>query len=199
MSIIDGRRFEQDGEQEEGLDACELLHNKQGQPLLAHGRSGSYSDVKRVVVPMIVSACAPPARVPAAHRVPMLPCSSTASPPLFSPPPPPPSSSLQHGQAVLPDLKVTDSSEALLTGRAPPFRLLVRAVRRTGDSVSHIRFALSEPFVVATARVKGAAKLEIPHMEDHVSKIDCLGVQTQARMGQACCSCCGGGPLPPRC
>ena len=26
------------------------------------------------------------------------------------------------GQAMLPDLKVTESSEALLTGRAPPFR-----------------------------------------------------------------------------
>jgi hypothetical protein len=33
---------------------------------------------------------------------------------------------------------------------------------------------------VATARVKGAAKLEIPHIEDHVSKIDCVGLQVGA-------------------
>lgn len=30
------------------LDHCELLENKQGHPLLAHGRSGSYTDSKRV-------------------------------------------------------------------------------------------------------------------------------------------------------
>ena len=32
---------------------------------------------------------------------------------------------LAHGQAIMPDLEVTDSSEALLKGRRPPFRLLV--------------------------------------------------------------------------
>jgi len=32
---------------------------------------------------------------------------------------------------------------------------------------------------VATARVKGAAKLEIPHVDDHVSKIDCVGLQVR--------------------
>jgi len=32
---------------------------------------------------------------------------------------------LTHGRAVMPDLEVTDSSEALLKGRRPPFRLLV--------------------------------------------------------------------------
>ena len=35
---------------------------------------------------------------------------------------------------------------------------------------------------MATARVKGAAKLEIPHLEDHVSKIECVGVQTQKKL-----------------
>jgi hypothetical protein len=55
---------------------------------------------------------------------------------------------VQHGQAILPDLKITDSSEALLTGRAPPFRLVVRAVRRTGELFPGILPALSEPFVV---------------------------------------------------
>lgn len=35
---------------------------------------------------------------------------------------------------------------------------------------------------VATARVKGAAKVEIPHIDDHVSKIECVGVQTQKKL-----------------
>lgn len=139
ISIIDGRKFESEGDAEDAIERCELLTNKQGQPLLAHGRSGSYTDTKRVMVPMI------------------------------------------HGQALLPDLKITDSSEALLTGRAPPFRLAVRAVHRTGEPFHGIAFSLSDPFVVATARVKGAAKLEIPHVDDHVSKIDCVGLQVRRR------------------
>lgn len=144
ISIIDARKFEAEAAAgcplDEVLERCELLENKQGQPLLAHGRSGSYTDSKRVLVPMI------------------------------------------HGQALLPDLKITDSSEALLTGRAPPFRLSVRAVHRSGEPFEGVAFALSEPFVVATARVKGAAKLEIPHVDDHVSKIDCVGLQTQKKL-----------------
>lgn len=75
----------------------------------------------------------------------------------------------------------TDSSEALLTGRAPPFRLAVRAVHRSGEPFEGVQYALSEPFVVATARVKGAAKLEIPHVDDHVSKIDCVGLQVRVQ------------------
>lgn len=140
LCLVDGRKLEAAGEQESALEDCQLLVNKAGQPLLAHGRSGSYSDEQRVVVPMI------------------------------------------HGQAMLPDLKVTDSSEALLTGRAPPFRLLARVVRRGGDLLPGVAPALSEPFVVATARVKGAVKAEIPHVDDHVSKLEGLGVQTQKKL-----------------
>jgi hypothetical protein len=86
------------------------------------------------------------------------------------------------GQAMLPDLKVTDSSEALLTGRAPPFRLLARVVQRGGIPLPGIAPVLSEPFVVATARVRAASKLEIPHVDDSVSKIEGLGVQTQKKL-----------------
>ena len=39
--------------------------------------------------------------------------------------------------------------------------------------------ALPPCLQVATARVKGAAKLEIPHVDDHVSKIDCVGLQVR--------------------
>lgn len=49
--------------------------------------------------------------------------------------------------AQLPDLHVTDSSEAMLSGRKPPFRLLVRAVASDGRKVN-IRHAVSEGFVV---------------------------------------------------
>jgi hypothetical protein len=86
------------------------------------------------------------------------------------------------GQAMLPDLKVTDSSEALLTGRAPPFRLLARVVQRGGIPLPGIAPVLSEPFVVATARVRAASKLDIPHVDDNVSKIEGLGVQTQKKL-----------------
>ncbi len=44
------------------------------------------------------------------------------------------------------------SSEAILSGQKPPFRLLVRAMSRdTGARLSNIRFAVSEPFVVSTS------------------------------------------------
>jgi len=52
----------------------------------------------------------------------------------------------QRGVAQLPDLHVSDSSEAMLSGRKPPFRLLVRAVATDGRTVN-IRHAVSEGFV----------------------------------------------------
>ena len=54
---------------------------------------------------------------------------------------------MQRGMAQLPDLHVSDSSEAMLSGRKPPFRLLVRAVATDGRKVN-IRHAVSEGFVV---------------------------------------------------
>lgn len=140
LSLVDGRKLEIEGEREEALEGCQLLTNKMGQALLIHGRSGAYTDDKKVVVPMI------------------------------------------SGQAMLPDLKVTDSSEALLTGRAPPFRLLARVVQRGGIPLPGIAPVLSEPFVVATARVRGATKAEIPHVDDSVSKLEGLGIQTQKKL-----------------
>ncbi len=55
---------------------------------------------------------------------------------------------LQRGMALLPDLHVTDSSEAMLSGRKPPFRLLVRAVHADGHRLN-VRHAVSEGFVVS--------------------------------------------------
>jgi hypothetical protein len=57
---------------------------------------------------------------------------------------------LTASRVVLPDLRVTDSSEAMLSGRKPPLRLMMRAVYKdTLQPVPHIRHAISEGFVVA--------------------------------------------------
>lgn len=64
--------------------------------------------------------------------------------------------------AQLPDLHVSDSSEAMLSGRKPPFRLLVRAVHTEGRRLA-IRHAVSEGFVVSTqSAVAHAALPEAP-------------------------------------
>ena len=57
------------------------------------------------------------------------------------------------------------SSEALLAGQKPPFRLLVRAMSRdSGARLSNIRFAVSEPFVVSTCDLPSSAlKAVRPH------------------------------------
>lgn len=65
---------------------------------------------------------------------------------------------LQGGRLVLPDLYLTDSSEALLSGRKPPFRLVVRARHADGRRLA-VKHAVSEPFVVATRRVRASHKV----------------------------------------
>lgn len=46
----------------------------------------------------------------------------------------------------------------MLSGRKPPFRLLVKAVSSRGQPIS-IRHAVSEGFVVATRRTRTAGKV----------------------------------------
>ena len=59
----------------------------------------------------------------------------------------------------------------------------MQAVRSsTGQLLSHMVHAVSDAFVVATQRVKQAQKSSIPHMEEHVSKLDFVGVQTQLKL-----------------
>jgi hypothetical protein len=58
---------------------------------------------------------------------------------------------------VLPDLQSTDSSEALLTGRRPPFRLVVYAADAVGSISSSVRYTASEEFVVSGAWRAAAA------------------------------------------
>lgn len=85
---------------------------------------------------------------------------------------------LQHGQAPLSDLQCTTSSEALLCGKAPTFRLLVWAIDRSGAHMQHVTYVVSESFVVATKRVKHAIKSDIPSIADHISKLVHIGKAT---------------------
>jgi hypothetical protein len=86
---------------------------------------------------------------------------------------------LQHGQAPLSDLQCTTSSEALLCGKAPTFRLLVWAIDRgSGAPVPNVTYVVSESFVVATKRVKHAIKSDIPSIGDHISKLVHIGKAT---------------------
>lgn len=85
---------------------------------------------------------------------------------------------LERGQAVLSDLQVTTSSEALLAGKAPTFRLLIWAVDAMGEPVPSVTYVVSEYFVVATKRVKHAIKSDIPSVADHVSKLVHIGKAT---------------------
>lgn len=67
------------------------------------------------------------------------------------------------------------SGESLLDGKQPPIVLVVRAVTaRTGAPIACIRPSVSNPFCVATRRVKGAMKVDIPSMDQEVlSQINC--------------------------
>lgn len=90
---------------------------------------------------------------------------------------------LVKGVAILPDLHVSDSSEALLSGRKPPFRLLARAARAAGAPAQMtIRSAVSEGFVVATRRTRTAGKVDIPNVDDHVGKLEHMGRETVKKL-----------------
>ncbi len=81
----------------------------------------------------------------------------------------------QNGRAVLPDMNITDSSEAVLLGRKPPFRLVARAnwqaltggSGRLGPTNVCVRHAVSEGFVVATRRTRTAGKVCDTHVHTH--------------------------------
>lgn len=85
------------------------------------------------------------------------------------------------GRMDLPELSVSESSEALLSGRKPPFRLLVKGVDKQGRGLK-IRHAVSEGFVVATRRTRTAVKVEIPSIDDHVSKLEHMGRETVKKL-----------------
>jgi hypothetical protein len=79
-------------------------------------------------------------------------------------------------------MHVSDSSEAILSGRKPPFRLLVRALLPVDRPQLQIRHAISEGFVVATRRTRTAGKVDIPSIDDHVSKLEHMGKETVKKL-----------------
>ncbi|GLI70279.1 hypothetical protein VaNZ11_015212 [Volvox africanus] len=85
---------------------------------------------------------------------------------------------LERGVANLSELTLTTSSEALLNGKAPTFRLLVWAIQGNGEPVPYVTYVVSESFVVATKRVKHAIKSDIPSVMDSVSKLVHIGKAT---------------------
>eukprot|EP00803_Ostreobium_quekettii_P006247 evm.model.scf_131.5 EVM.evm.TU.scf_131.5 scf_131:33256-39556(-) len=98
---------------------------------------------------------------------------------------------LQGGRAVLPEIIVTQSSEALLSGRRPPFRLAAK-VANGQDSISskQVAPAISPGFVVASGRSRLAQKKCIPSMDDPLSKLEHMGKERvrklkELRMGTA--------------
>lgn len=80
--------------------------------------------------------------------------------------------------------KVTaGSSEALLQGHKSCFKLLARATQGEGRRhVSCIRPAISEAFAVATTRTRGAVKADIPHVEEHVCRLEKVGKETHSKL-----------------
>jgi hypothetical protein len=87
-------------------------------------------------------------------------------------------------------VNIIGSSIAMLSGQKPPFRMLVRGIESdSGARLDSVQWAVSDAFVVATQRVKGAQKAEIPHIEEHVSKIENVGVQVHDTPAISTSSC----------
>lgn len=86
-----------------------------------------------------------------------------------------------RGRVLLPDLQVTDSSEALLSGRQPPLRLLARAAHADGRPLA-VAPAVSEGFVVTTRRTRNDMKADIPGVDDPISRIVHMGKETVKKL-----------------
>lgn len=192
-NAYDARCVESGAEREGDLDACALLLNNRGAPLLAFGGGGGASAAAGANAAPAPSSSASSSAfsnvgVGGASHAPdgrvLLPLGRGAG-----------------GAVPLPELHVTDSSEAMLSGRKPPFRLLVRAVFKNGAAEAEgasssaagkksgppappppARHAVSEGFVVATRRTRTAGKVEIPNVDDHVSKLEHMGKETVKKL-----------------
>eukprot|EP00210_Caulerpa_lentillifera_P002739 g2618.t1 len=83
---------------------------------------------------------------------------------------------VKSAEASLCDLTVQCSSEALLSGRRPPFRLLARLSSSSDPSVSAlVSPALSTSFIVASGRSRLSQKKSIPFLDDPVSRLENMG------------------------
>lgn len=85
--------------------------------------------------------------------------------------------------ALLPDVRVCESSEAL-RGRGAEFRLIVESegVHLGGNEWVPIKHVLSEPFQVLSSRSKPNCKPEIPHIDDPVKNVEAIGDATVPKL-----------------
>ena len=191
LTVLDGKAYQSlldtgRGGDEAAALGCALLLNNQGGPLLTvHGTknnnsvsvsssspsaSASSSSSPAVTAAVAASLARPDGRVLLGLAAGGGPASST-------------STSSSSSFANLTDVSVTGSSESLLSGQRPPFRLLARALdASTKLPLRGVALAVSDAFVVATPRVRTAVKAEIPMASDHVSKLNAVGPQTQAKL-----------------
>jgi hypothetical protein len=145
-----------------------LLLDAQGKPLLAPGRAGTHTDMGKVAVQMQgMRAYLPDLSV--TGKASIAPQDAATSGTVHAQPQvleaihcsvglkglSPESSSQWYTQVVSMWLLLAfaGSSEAMLSGQKPPFRLLVRAKRASdGASAAEFRPGVSEPFVVRLLR-----------------------------------------------
>ncbi len=90
---------------------------------------------------------------------------------------------IQNGVALLPDLRICESSEAL-RGRGAEFRLLIECegVHLGGQEWAPVKYALSEQFQVLSSRSKPNCKPEIPHIDDPVKNVEAIGDATVPKL-----------------
>ncbi|KAI8463825.1 MAG: hypothetical protein J3K34DRAFT_526676 [Monoraphidium minutum] len=89
----------------------------------------------------------------------------------------------QGGVVSLSGLRCCASSEAVLQGKGCRFRLAVRAVdAATGAPLEHVGAAVSDPFLVATRRMKQALKRDIPCTADEVGRLRHIGRATTEKL-----------------
>eukprot|EP00210_Caulerpa_lentillifera_P004247 g4051.t1 len=96
---------------------------------------------------------------------------------------------LEKGKAILPEIHVTDSSEALLSGRKPPFRLLAWVQEKDNYNIT-VKRAVSEGFVVATRRTRTAGKADIPKVDDTISRLEHMGKETVKKLQDISAAAC---------
>ena len=95
---------------------------------------------------------------------------------------------MQRSMAALPDLHVSDSSEAMLSGRKPPFRLLVRAAHRDGRKVN-IRHAVSEGFVVSPLSCPTSLASSVRHCRMKAVVCSLFMMSSNVSQTQYCLTC----------
>ena len=195
-NAYDARCVEAGAEREGDLDACALLLNNRGAPLLAFGGGAAAatrrSTSERATQPprrrrAFFNAVAP--RLRGRRR-------SLARP--RRPRAAPPGEGLAGGAVPLPDLHVTDSSEAMLSGRKPPsgcWSAPWSGLARQGgpEQRRRRRSAAGKEATSREARRLGGLRRRDaqdshgrqggdPNVDDHVSKLEHMGKETVKKL-----------------